>query len=29
MMGSRGNVRTTTLRAFGDAEFRQIVGALP
>ena len=27
--GSLGNVRTTTLKAFTEAEFRKIVGALP
>lgn len=27
--GSHGNVRTTTLKAFPEAEFRQIVEALP
>ncbi len=28
-VGSLGNVRTTTLKAFNEAEFRKIVGALP
>lgn len=28
-VGSLGNVRTTTLKAFGEGEFRKIVGALP
>lgn len=28
-LGSRGNVRTETLRAFTEEEFRKIVGALP
>lgn len=28
-LGSRGNVRTETLRAFTEDEFRKIVGALP
>lgn len=28
-VGSLGNVRTTTLKAFSEAEFRKIVGALP
>jgi uncharacterized protein with GYD domain len=28
-LGSRGNVRTETLRAFTEAEFRKIVSALP
>lgn len=28
-LGSRGNVRSETLRAFTEEEFRKIVGALP
>ncbi len=28
-VGSLGNVRTETLRAFGEAEFRNLVTALP
>jgi len=28
-IGSRGNVRTETLRAFTESEYRQIIGALP
>lgn len=28
-LGSRGNVRTETFRAFTEEEFRKIVGALP
>ncbi len=28
-LGSRGNVRTTTLKAFPEAEFRKIVAELP
>ncbi len=27
--GSLGNVRTTTLKAFPEAEYRKIIGALP
>jgi uncharacterized protein with GYD domain len=27
-IGSGGNVRTTTLKAFGESELRQIVGSL-
>jgi uncharacterized protein with GYD domain len=27
-VGSAGNVRTTTLKAFGESELRQIVGSL-
>ena len=27
-LGSKGNVTTTTLRAFGESEFRDIVGSL-
>jgi uncharacterized protein with GYD domain len=27
-IGSAGNVRTTTLKAFGESELRQIVGSL-
>ena len=27
-LGSKGNVKTTTLRAFTEAEFRDIVGSL-
>lgn len=28
-VGSLGNVRTTTLRAFSESEFRSLIGALP
>jgi uncharacterized protein with GYD domain len=28
-MGMQGNIRTETMRAFTEAEFRKIVGALP
>ena len=28
-LGSMGNIRTTTLRVFPEAEFRQIIKALP
>ncbi len=28
-LGSRGNVRTTTLKAFTEAEYRQVIAALP
>lgn len=28
-LGSRGNVRSETLRAFTEEEFRKIIGALP
>ncbi|MFQ5830451.1 MAG: GYD domain-containing protein [Candidatus Methylomirabilia bacterium] len=28
-LGSRGNVRTTTLKAFPEAEYRKIVAGLP
>ena len=28
-LGAKGNVRTVTMRAFAEAEFRKIVGALP
>ncbi len=28
-MGSRGNVRLTTLKAFSEADARSIIGALP
>ncbi len=28
-LGSRGNVRTTTLKAFPEAEFRKIIAELP
>lgn len=28
-LGSQGNVRTETMRAFTEAEFRKIVGELP
>ncbi len=28
-VGSRGNVRTTTLKAFPEEEFREIIAALP
>jgi len=28
-LGAMGNVRTETLRAFNEAEFRKIVGELP
>ncbi len=28
-VGSRGNVRTTTLKAFPEAEYRKIIGELP
>jgi uncharacterized protein with GYD domain len=28
-LGAKGNVRTLTMRAFGEAEFRKIVEALP
>lgn len=28
-VGSLGNIRTTTLKAFPEAEFREIIGALP
>jgi len=28
-LGSKGNVRTLTMRAFGEAEFRRIVDSLP
>ncbi len=28
-LGALGNVRTTTLKAFTEAEFGEIVGALP
>ncbi len=28
VIGSVGNVRTTTLKAFGESELRQIVGSL-
>lgn len=28
-LGSKGNVRTLTMRAFGEAEFRRIVDTLP
>jgi len=28
-LGARGNVRTETLRAFTEAEYRTIIGALP
>ena len=27
--GSLGNIRTTTLKAFPEAEYRKIIGALP
>lgn len=27
--GSLGNIRTTTLKAFSEAEYRKIIGALP
>jgi uncharacterized protein with GYD domain len=27
--GSLGNIRTTTLKAFQEAEYRKIIGALP
>ena len=29
MLGSQGNVKTETFRAFGEAEFRKIAGSLP
>ena len=28
-IGSQGNIRTTTLRAFDEAQYREIVAALP
>lgn len=28
-LGTRGNVRTTTLHAFPEAQYRTIIGALP
>jgi uncharacterized protein with GYD domain len=28
-VGSKGNIRTETLRAFTEAEYRSIIGALP
>jgi len=28
-LGSAGNVRTTTIRAFAEPEYRKIIGALP
>jgi uncharacterized protein with GYD domain len=28
-LGSKGNVKTLTMRAFGEAEFRRIVESLP
>ena len=28
-LGSAGNVRTTTVKAFPEAEYRKIIGALP
>ncbi|MEE8387048.1 MAG: GYD domain-containing protein [Acidiferrobacterales bacterium] len=28
-VGSLGNIRTTTLKAFPEAEYRNIIGALP
>ena len=28
-VASRGNIRTTTLKAFSEADFRKIVGSLP
>jgi uncharacterized protein with GYD domain len=28
-LGSAGSVRTTTLRAFSEAEYRKIIGELP
>ncbi len=28
-VGSLGNIRTTTLKAFPEAEYRKIIGALP
>lgn len=29
VLGSGGNLRTVTLKAFGEAEYREIVGSLP
>jgi uncharacterized protein with GYD domain len=29
MIGSQGNIRTETFRAFPEAEYRKIIGALP
>ena len=29
MVGSQGNVRTTTLKAFTEDEYRNIIGSLP
>ena len=28
-VGSQGNIRTTTLRAFDEAQYREIIAALP
>ncbi len=29
MLGSKGNVRTRTSRAFNEAEYRKLIGSLP